>query len=300
LKILLTGSSGFLGKFIYRELSMNNVVHTLNRFYSTYNIDLSFDKPILFETYELVIHAAGKAHVIPKSDAEKTEFYDVNVKGTSNLLESLTLQGMPKFFVYISSVSVYGLKYGNLIDENTPLLADDSYGESKILAEELIRDWCNNNNVILTILRLPLVVGSNPPGNLGAMIRGIKKGIYFNIAGGNARKSMVLASDISKCILKAAETGGVYNLTDGHHPSFYELSTIISKQIGKSFVPNLPKSLAFILAKFGDHLGNKFPINSLKLLKINSSLTFDDSKARLMFNWNPSKVLESFKLNENA
>lgn len=279
---------------------MNNVVHTLNRFYSTYNIDLSFDKPILFETYELVIHAAGKAHVIPKSDAEKTEFYDVNVKGTSNLLESLTLQGIPKFFVYISSVSVYGLKYGNLIDENTPLLADDSYGESKILAEKLIRDWCNNNNVILTILRLPLVVGSNPPGNLGAMIKGIKMGYYFNIAGGSAKKSMVLAEDVAKSILKVAEIGGVYNLTDGYHPTFSELSNYISSQLGKGKPMNMPMWLARVIAKFGDLLGNKAPLNSNKLMKITSDLTFDDSRAREVFGWNPTPVLKGFKINTYA
>jgi nucleoside-diphosphate-sugar epimerase len=147
---------------------------------------------------------------------------------------------------------------------------------------------------------LPLIVGPNPPGNLGAMIRGIKNRYYFNIDGGAAKKSMVLATDIARFILKAAEKGGTYNLTDGYHPTFKELSKSIANKIGKPFVPNLHKFIALILSKLGDLLGNKFPINSDKLLKITSTLTFDDTKAREAFGWDPSPVLESFKIEKDA
>jgi hypothetical protein len=44
----------------------------------------------------------------------------------------------------------------------------------------------------LYYLVLPLLVGENPRGNLGVMMRAIDKGYYFNIGGGKARKSMVL------------------------------------------------------------------------------------------------------------
>lgn len=44
------------------------------------------------------------------------------------------------------------------------------------------------HNVVCTILRLPLLVGTNPPGNLGAMIKGIARGYYFNIGGGKSKK----------------------------------------------------------------------------------------------------------------
>jgi hypothetical protein len=73
---------------------------------------------------------------------------------------------------------------------------------------------------------------------------------------------MVLATDVAKFILIAAEKGGIYNLTDGYHPTFNELSKNIASKMGKSYVPNLPKYFAYLLAKFGDHLGNNFPINS--------------------------------------
>ncbi len=299
MKVLLTGSNGFLGNIIYQKIQATCIVSTLGRRNSDYCVDLGSGERINFkEKFELVIHFAGKAHNTPKTNEDEKEFFNINVKGTKHLLDSLIYSGIPKQFVFISSVSVYGMTEGILINESALLQAIDPYGKSKIKAEEMVQKWCNDNNVICTIFRLPLVVGPNPPGNLGAMINAIRKGYYFNIGGGKAKKSMVLATDIARFILKAAEIGGIYNLSDGYHPSFKELSKNIASQIGKNNIFNLPKFFAQLLAKFGDILGNKFPFNSSQLLKITTTLTFDDTKARIAFGWKPTSVLDGFKLNK--
>jgi nucleoside-diphosphate-sugar epimerase len=294
--ILLTGSSGFLGRNIIINLP-TKIIKTLNRGASDYEVDLSVNIPYFVDNFNIVIHAAGKAHLVPKSQEDIKAFWDVNVIGTRNLLNALEAQP-PKYFVFVSSVAVYGLEYGSEIDDQCDLKANDPYGKSKIEAELIVKNWCDENNVICTILRLPLVVGENPPGNLRAMIYGIKMGYYFNISGGTARKSMVLASDVAKFILKAAVVGGTYNLTDGYHTNFNELSHCIAKQINRNYVPNIPIFFAKILAFLGDLVGEKFPINSNKLNKITSTLTFDDSKAREAFGWNPTPVLKGFKIHE--
>ena len=291
MEILLTGSNGFLGKELYNYLKIYSV-KTLSRSASFYNIDLSKQIPEFNNSFDLVVHASGKAHLIPQSNEQIASFYDVNVGGTLNLLSGLTKYKL-KQFVFISSVSVYGLTKGENIVESSPLLAEDPYGKSKILAEDIIINWCNKHNVICTILRLPLVVGPNPPGNLGSMIRGIQKGYYFNIAGGNAKKSMVLASDIAKFIITVAKVGGIYNLTDGVHPTFNDLSKCISRKYNKLFIPNLSYNLAYIIAKFGDLFGEKFPLNTNKFKKITSTLTFNDSLARKNFGWNSNSVIQN-------
>ena len=297
---MLTGGNGYLGSCLRKNLLKDNEIYTLSRGSSDYNCDLALESPKFNHSFDLVIHSAGKAHSIPVKEVENADFFNVNFNGTLNLLKGLTKPFLPRYFVFISSVSVYGLTFGKNINEETLLLAEDSYGKSKSEAEFIVKKWCDENNVICTILRLPLVVGVNPPGNLGAMIRGIRNGYYFNIGGGHAKKSMVLATDISKFILKAAEVGGTYNLTDGIHPTFNELSKCISRNLDKSFVPNMPLIIANVLAKIGDIIGNAFPINSNKLLKITSTLTFDDSKARISFGWNPTSVLDGFKINEDV
>ena len=288
MNILVTGSSGFFGNVIVRLLKSKSIF-TLNRNGGNFQYDLSKSIPDFNTDFDIVIHNAGKAHSFPKTETEKLSFFQVNIKGTKNLLQGLETK-IPKQFVFISSVSVYGLEYGVNIDEHTLLNAKDPYGLSKIQAERIVIDWCNKNNVVCTILRLPLLVGKNPPGNLGAMLNAIKKGYYFNIGGGKVKKSMVLADDVARFIPIIAPVGGTYNLTDGEHPTFSSLSMAIAKKK----IPNLPLILAKIAGTIGDLLGSKAPLNSIKIKKITSDLTFDDSKARKK-GWNPNSVVEYLK-----
>lgn len=291
MKILLTGGTGFLGKTILKELSRENSIFSLSRTAGDYKITLENEIPNFNQSFDLVIHAAGKAHSVPKTEVERKQFQDVNVIGTKNLLKGLANTGIPKQIVFISSVSVYGKEEGLNIAEDSPLAAKDTYGLSKIEAEVLVSQWCKKYNVVCTILRLPLLVGENPPGNLGALNKGIAKGYYFNIGAGKAKKSMVLTEDVAAFILTIASIGGTYNLTDGYHPSFFELSSVIAKGLNKSTPLNMPLFLAKILGFIGDVLGNKAPINSLKLKKISADLTFDDCKARAI-GWQSKRVLD--------
>lgn len=295
--ILLTGDSGFLGKYIKKEFeSYSLIFHTLNRREADYKLDLFTTIPVLRIKYNLIIHCAGAAHIIPKNKSESNQIFTTNIKTTENLIRALEKTGIPEKFVFISSVSVYGRSKGNLLNENEDLLATDAYGKSKIICEKIITDWCLKHNVKYTILRLPLLVGKNPPGNLGDMIKAIKNNYFFNIKHINPRKSMVLAQDVASIILKASEVGGVYNLTDGHHPSFVDLSNSISAQIKKSKVLTLPYFFVKFLAIIGDTLIPVFPFNSKKLSKMTNDLTFDDTKAKKAFNWSPTDVLNSFKI----
>lgn len=292
-KILLSGSTGFFGKLVINNLKDTNSIVELSKSNNLYTIRLEQEVPSFSQAYDIVIHSAGKAHSIPKNEIERNKFFEVNVKGTENLLKGLALKGVPKQFVFISTVAVYGKEYGLDITENEMLNAKDPYGLSKIQAEQVVLDWCDQHNVTCTILRLPLLFGKNPPGNLGAMLKGIEKGFYFNIGGGKAKKSMVLAEDVARFIPIIASIGGTYNLTDGDHPSFADLSHAIAKKK----MNNLPLIVAKIIAKIGDIVGEKALINSLKIKKITSNLTFDDSKARSL-GWKPQSVIEYLKNND--
>ncbi|RBQ03568.1 NAD-dependent epimerase/dehydratase family protein [Pedobacter miscanthi] len=300
MKTLLTGSTGFLGKNILAHLvDQNYQVTTIGRNESN-DIDFDFSANTVLNitgSYDLIIHSAGKAHSVPKTEADKDEFYKVNVDGTKLFLDSLaSLETKLKFFIFISSVAVYGLDTGINIDEDFPLIAKDPYGKSKVAAEKMIINWCSQNNVLLTILRLPLLVGHGAPGNLGTMVKGIKGGYYFNVAGGKAKKSMVLVSDVVKLLPVVAKIGGTYNLTDGCHPSFKELSFSVATLLNKSNPLSIPLWIAQMMALVGDLFGNNMPINSNKLNKIISDLTFNDNNARDLLNWDPEKVLKHLEI----
>ena len=70
--------------------------------------NLAKEVPVLDKHYDVVLHACGKAHVVPKTEAEKQAFFDVNYQGTVNLCSALEKVGVPKALVFISTVAVYG------------------------------------------------------------------------------------------------------------------------------------------------------------------------------------------------
>lgn len=296
--VLLTGSSGFLGGILDEELTNKGIVVTrLGRSIGQdIRVDIQNPFTIAEKRIDVVIHAAGKSHFVPKTKDEAHSFYRTNVEGTKNLCQALERSGtLPKGFIFISSVSVYGLDEGYNIPESAPLNGKTPYAESKILAESWLTEWAEGHNVILGILRLPLIAGANPPGNLGAMIRGIKTGKYLSIGEATARKSVVWARDIPRFISSITQKGGVYNLTDGYHPTFGELEESIASALHKQKPTKVPYWVAKVLAKVGDRAGLGFPINSDKLQKITSTLTFDDSKARKELGWNPTPVLSKIE-----
>lgn len=296
-KLLFTGGTGFLGKNVMPVLKEKYEVTTCG---ITKNdmIKANFvtDIPELPEKYDIVLHACGKAHVVPKTEAEKKAFFDVNFTGTKHLCEALEKIGIPKAIVFISTVAVYGCEFGDLITEEHPLEGKTPYAKSKILAEEYLTEWCKKNNVVLSILRPSLLAGKNAPGNLGAMVNGVRKGFYMNIAGGKVIKSILMAEDIARILPSLVEKGGTYNVCDTRQPSFGELSISVAKQLGKGKPMNIPYWMAWCMAKVGDLLGSKAPINSYKLEKMTKSLTFSNEKARKELGWEPLDVLDNYKI----
>lgn len=296
-KLLFTGASGFLGNRIHPILASSYHVQTLGLVNNDdYFVNLASDVPAFDISFDIILHAAGKAHSIPKTKLEKKVFFDVNLQGTKNLCAALEKSGVPKAFIFISTVAVYGLDYGEEISEDSPLHGTSPYALSKIQAEDFLIDWCKRHNVVLGIIRPSLIAGPNPPGNLGAMIQGIKSGKYLSIAGGKARKSVLMVEDIAILIPLLAEKGGIYNVCDTEQPTFRDLELLISKQLDKSLPFAIPYRIAKVLALVGDLIGNKSPINSNKLDKITKSLTFSNRKARLELGWEPMCVIKNFRI----
>lgn len=297
MKLLFTGASGFLGNNISSLLKEKYDITTIGlTSQDDYKVNIAIDAPVLNGSYDLVLHAAGKAHSVPRTTEESNVFFDVNLQGTKNLCAALEKSGIPKAFIFISTVAVYGCDAGEEITEEHPLLGDTPYALSKIQAEEYLQDWCKKHHVMLGIVRPSLIAGPNPPGNLGAMINGIKSGKYLSIGGGSCKKSVLMVQDIAHLIPLLAEKGGVYNVCDTYQPTFRELETIVTKQLGKGMPLSIPYWMAKSMALVGDCLGRRAPINSLKLNKITESLTFSNAKAIRELGWKPMSVLENFRI----
>jgi len=300
---LVTGGTGFLGRYLVRRLAESGYDITLLARrpiepYRTIVADLRQPElPPLDAVFDEVYHLAGLAHTVPASRAAGERFFQVNTEGTHRLLEALERAGRPPgALVYISSVAVYGLEEGSLLDEETPRRASDPYGASKREAEDLVMEWSARHQVRASIVRLPLVVGRGAPGNLRAMIEAMCKRRYWGVSPGTARRSMVAAADVSEILPRLARTGGVFHLTDGEHPSFAELEEALAAALGRKAPRRLPGWIARLAAWAGDVLervtGVAVPINSRVLRKMTSTLTFSDGRARRTLSWKPTRVLD--------
>lgn len=296
-KLLFTGGTGFLGKNTRPVLEKLYEVTTCGiSSDDMIKVNLAKEVPTLDQRYDVVLHACGKAHVQPKSEVEIQAFFDVNYQGTVNLCSALENVGVPKALIFISTVAVYGCEFGKMITEDYPLDGETPYAKSKIMAERYLLDWCQKHNVVLGILRPSLLAGKSAPGNLGAMVNGIRKGFYMNIAGGKVVKSILMAEDIARLLPSVVEKGGVYNVCDTRQPSFGQISEVVAKQLGKGKPLNIPYWMAWCMAKIGDRLGAKAPINSYKLDKMTKDLTFSNEKARKELGWEPLDVLTHYQI----
>ena len=86
MKLLFTGASGFLGNGIRSLLDRMYTVATVGLLsQNDYTVNIANEIPELHERYDIILHAAGKDHYVPRSEAEKQMFFEVNLKGTKNL-----------------------------------------------------------------------------------------------------------------------------------------------------------------------------------------------------------------------
>lgn len=293
---LITGATGFLGQHIVEEFQTKGL-QTLSLGRSAKNdvvCDLAEGSPKGLEKVSVVIHCAALAHRYPKTEASKKEFYNNHIIASENLIKALDTKVCQKF-IFISSVAVYGVDAGQLVSEELSPSPNTYYGECKLAVENLILTWGIKNQIPIYILRLPLVVGEAPPGNLGSMVKAIRNKYYVYIKKTNPRRSMVLATDVAKLLSSnQLNEPGIYNLTDGYSPSLREIETCILNKYNVRFKPiGLPFFLINLAAKLGDFFGF-LPINSVKLKKLTSDLTFDDQVARTKLNWSPRKVIDGW------
>ena len=289
---LVTGSTGFIGKYVVRELQQADFeVTTLARGeQADIRCDLSSDEPNFDNRrFDLVVHVAGTT--------DETLADAVNRIGTQNLAKSLEANA-PEAFVFISSAAVYGVTEGENIDESHPLAPATEYGRSKLAAEQFLTEWAERNAVRLTILRPAMVVGTGMTGQLMKMARGIDNGTYFNIKENAAQRSLVHAIDVARTARIASAVGGTFNLTDGNDPLIIDLAEALAFRIKGKRIPTISLRRVRLAARFGDFLRGHFPIDSKRLDKLTRSLTFDSSRLRAAIDWQPIDVVNYLRTHD--
>tara|TARA_B110000008_G_C16978328_1_gene567100 strand:- start:1684 stop:2589 length:906 start_codon:yes stop_codon:yes gene_type:complete len=257
--VLITGSTGFIGKKLANAIESDNIaIKVVSRAkhpkFETYINDISDCKfpQNLMVGIDTVFHLAGVTHDYKKN---KDEFYKVNVKATEKLC-ILASKSKVKKFIFVSSVKAAGsAKKGSCLNEKYQGIPDGYYGKSKRQAEIKLLNIAKKYDLNVSIIRPALVYGPNLKGNLDLMMKGIKQGWFPPLPDIDNSRSMVHVDDVVRALLFVANTdktnGEIYNITDGVAHSSREIYEVMcslnDKSIPKWSVPKVVfKSLALL------------------------------------------------------
>ena len=152
MKLLLTGSDGFVGSTLLRYRSCVTLVDE-GHFVDLRDVG-KLTRAIGAIRPDAVIHLAAQSFV-PKSFADPRETYEINFLGTLNLLTALRDAGFAGRFLYVGSGDSYGLvSEENLpVTEEHPLRPRNPYAVSKVAAEALCYQWSQTEGLDAVMTR---------------------------------------------------------------------------------------------------------------------------------------------------
>ncbi|WP_176059890.1 UDP-glucose 4-epimerase GalE [Paraburkholderia sp. BCC1876] len=218
--ILVTGGAGFIGSHTCVELlnggfdvvvidnlvnsnreSLRRVEKITGRAVTFYEADACDTAALnrIFDAHSIsgAIHfAALKA--VGESVAKPIEYYGNNVGSLLSLLGVMRDRNV-KQFVFSSSATVYGVPKSSPIDESFPLSATNPYGQSKLIAEQILRDLeIADPSWRIATLRYFNPVGAHESGLIGEDPAGVPNNLMpyvAQVAVGKLEKLRVFGGD---------------------------------------------------------------------------------------------------------
>lgn len=271
-KILITGSSGFVGTNLVSYLKNFEIdVETLSR------MQLASD--LNFEGKDVIIHLAGKAHDLKKV-SDPSEYYAVNFELTKKLYDSF-LQSSAQKFIFISSVKAATDSLDKVLTEDFLANPKTHYGKSKLMAETYIQAQQLPAGKNFYILRPCMIHGPGNKGNLNLLYQFVKKGIPYPLAAFKNKRSFLSVENlcfvINEIINQRNIPSGVYNIADDEALSTSAVVSILAYSMGKrALLWNISKSIINTVAKAGNML--KLPLNTERLNKLTENYEVSNQK----------------------
>jgi len=291
MKILITGSSGFIGNFLTSRLKRKYTVigHGIESNSGSHksdffeiNINSHSDWHECLQNVNTIIHLAAVAH---NNSNDPDYINEVNVKGTINLAKQAAESGV-KRFVFISSIGVLGnsTEHGKVFNESSVVSAHSQYAQSKLDAENALLKIAEETGLEVVIIRPVLVYGVGAPGNFGKLVNLVKKVPMLPFALCDNKRSFIsvdnLADFIATCVEHPKAKNEIFCISDGVDVSIKEFTSGIAKGLNKSLlqlpVPN------FVFKLLGSLTGKQDQIDQLV-----GDLQVDSSKSRELLGWTP-------------
>jgi nucleoside-diphosphate-sugar epimerase len=272
-KVFITGSHGYLGKavvnLIEQDLNTNLILHDRVNF--PFN-NINKIKELLRDC-DVVIHMAG----LKKGSQE--DLVEANMSSTTFILQALDqLNKKDIRFIFASSFALYHPN-DNKINEESRIDPVSFYGQSKLKAEEVIREYAEKGVVSALLLRISNIYGPNEQKGNASVVKifvdQIRDNLDVTVNGeGKQVRDFIYVEDVAYAFQKSLcitnkNSHDAINICSGQGVSMNELVEAI-----------------------GSSLNKKPTIVYNKEVPDESVFVGDNTKAEKVLNWNP---MTSFK-----
>ncbi len=298
MKVLVTGSTGFVGRALCRHLEgrghdvVRAVRRSRGRCHEVAIGDLGPDtncRPALSgdaDPVDVVVHLAARVHRIRDAAVDPlAEFRRVNTLGTKALARRSAEAGVRRL-VFLSSIKVNGesTPAGKAFSGDDRPDPQDAYAVSKWEAEQTLSEIGRQTGLEIVVLRPPLVYGPGVKANFLSLLRWIDRGRPLPLGRIRNRRSLLylenLLSAIEACLTHPNAAGQVFLPSDGAPVSTPELARLIGEALRRParLVP-VPLPLLRLAARLVGRSG--------MVARLTDSLVIDSAPLRERLDWRP-------------
>lgn len=311
-RIFVTGASGRIGLRLVRELAAegHSVVGLARSAEGVQAVQAAGAQalqgdmqagPVLdqgLDGAEIVYHLAGGIRGKGRESADV-----INRQGMESLLAAVDRVGTGSMeaLLFTSSSAVYGDRGGLVVGEDLPLQPDTLYGESKMAAEQLLRQAAESRGVPARIVRLAAVYGEGFPFMLVDLI---KAGRARLPGEGRNYVPTIHVDDAIKglrLVVEKGQDGRVYNLADSEPVILREFYGKVHKMVGGKPVwfwsTWVPTALQMAVARANERAQSRLPRrpyftpDNLRLFRGSCRLRIDRIEEELGMEWRwPSSI----------
>ncbi len=310
MKVLVTGAAGFAGTVLSKKLIEQGYrVRAFVRNPSKLKTSLSkemdvvvgdiTDKSAVLQAVEGVDTVFHIAALFRQAGVPDSLYWDVNVKGTQNLLESAQKAGV-KRFVHCSTVGVHGHIAGKPADENYRFSPGDIYQVTKLEGEKRAIQFYQETGFPVSVIRPGPIYG---PGDLRLLklFKLASRRITPILGNGNIKFNMVYVEDLADAFIRASKEqkaiGEVFIAAGPDNPSLNELvdmiAEIMQRPKSKIHLPARPfQIMGFLCEKICIPLKIEPPIYRRRVDFFTKSRAFDISKAKKILGYQPKVFIK--------
>ena len=264
-KVLVTGSSGFIGNYLVQELIKSKYqvkgIDIQNPIIPWMELDFEYcnilDEQHILQVIdrfkpEVLVHLAAKTNLNEKATLD---YYSANMEGVENLIRAINQSNSIQRCIFTSSQLVCRVGYAP--NHDSDYNPNTLYGQSKVMTEKIVRsndgggvDWC--------IVRPTTIWGPGMSDHYQRLFKMIQKNQYFHVGTQPLYKSYGYIGNISYQYIKLIEADSnqinrkTFYLADYEPLSLRDWINSIQRKMGANSIKTIPETTARSIAKLGD------------------------------------------------